>query len=58
MHLIRHLVHGLAASLFLLAVALLAQEPSRPTFLFPTAAPAEPAGEDPFDSIFKIFNTK
>ena len=42
MHLIKHLVHGLAASLFLLAVALLAQEPSRPTFLFPTAAPAEP----------------
>ena len=24
----------------------------------PPAAPAEPAGEDPFDSIFKIFNTK
>ena len=24
----------------------------------PAAAPAEPAGEDPFDSIFKIFNTK
>ena len=24
----------------------------------PAAVPAEPAGEDPFDSIFKIFNTK